>query len=153
MRASRTDRAAWLIATFFFVGLVPAAPGTMGTLAAFGPAVLVSKLPGLLYPAALAAFFLLSVWAAGRAEAFFGRKDAPEVVVDEVAGFLVTMLYIPATPLNLFIGFALFRLFDIAKPFPVRRAEVLPGGWGVVLDDILAGVYSNIILRIVVHYL
>jgi phosphatidylglycerophosphatase A len=72
-------------------------------------------------------------------------------VIDEVAGMCISLLWIPATPLNIFIGLVLFRFFDILKPLFIRKLEALPGGWGVMFDDVLAGIYANIILQIFIR--
>ena len=84
-------------------------------------------------------------------EPYWG-KDSYRVVIDEVAGMLVTMLFIPANLYYLLIGLVLFRFFDIVKPLYIRRMEALPGGTGVMMDDILAGVYANIVLLVVVYF-
>jgi phosphatidylglycerophosphatase A len=94
---------------------------------------------------------LLGVWLSARVEAIRGEKDSSVIVIDEIAGFLVTMFGLPFHWVTVFAGFLLFRLFDIAKPFPIRKIDQsLPGGWGVMLDDILAGVYANLGLRLLV---
>lgn len=76
-------------------------------------------------------------------------KDPSEVVIDEVVGFLITMCGFCWSPRRLIVGFFVFRFFDIAKPFPARRIERLPGGWGIMTDDVIAGIYSNMTLRII----
>ncbi|HMT09458.1 MAG TPA: phosphatidylglycerophosphatase A [Pyrinomonadaceae bacterium] len=96
-------------------------------------------------------FTLLGVWASGRATELLGNTDPPEAVVDEVIGQLITFLFVPfgiGWPLVL-AGFALFRIFDIWKPYPIDSLQVLPGGIGVCADDILAGVYAGISLSII----
>lgn len=99
--------------------------------------------------AAAAVFVLPAVWIAGRAEAALGRKDAPTIVIDEVAGMLVTLAGVPFSPGAVVAGFVLFRAFDVLKPWPARLIERrLPGGWGVVLDDVAAGVYGNLTLQL-----
>jgi phosphatidylglycerophosphatase A len=96
----------------------------------------------LLAGAALSIFFV-GAWAAGRAEKFFGRTDPGHVVIDEVAGQLITFLARPDASWKwLLAGFVLFRFFDVVKPFPARRAERLRGGWGIMTDDVLAGLYG-----------
>lgn len=92
---------------------------------------------------------LLGIYVGNQVEPDWG-KDSYRVVIDEVAGQLVTLLFIPITPLYLVIGLILFRFFDMVKPLLIRRLEKLPGGTGVMMDDVLAGVYSNIILQVVV---
>jgi phosphatidylglycerophosphatase A len=87
--------------------------------------------------------FFLGVWAAGEAEKFFGRTDPGQVVIDEVAGQMITFLASPGPSWKwLLAGFVLFRIFDVLKPFPAGRAERLPRGWGIMLDDVVAGGYS-----------
>ena len=130
------------------MGYVPGAPGTAGTLGAVGVVYLLSLAGGaVLYPVFTLGLILLSFATAGRCVSVFQRKDPPEVVIDEVCGFLVCMLFVTPNPVNLALGFFLFRFFDIAKPFPIKRVEKLPGGYGIVMDDVLAGVYGNLCLQ------
>lgn len=89
----------------------------------------------------------LGVWSGNEVERHWG-KDSYRVVIDEVAGMCVTMLFVTSAWTNLAAGFVLFRFFDMTKPLYIRRAEYLPGGWGVMADDILAGVYANVVLQI-----
>jgi phosphatidylglycerophosphatase A len=142
-----------LIATFFYVGYFPYAPGTLGTLAAVPLYYIVSGLPYYFYIAFAVLFIVLSVWASGIAEGIYGEKDPGYIVADEVAGYLVTMTLVPLTLTNVVIGFFLFRFFDIVKPPPSRQSERLAGGLGVVMDDVVAGVYANILLQIIVRAL
>jgi len=138
-----------LIATGFGVGYSPVAPGTLGTLVAIPIYYFLSEIPSPLYEITLVGFFFLSVWISENAERYFGKKDDQRIVIDEIMGFLITMLWVPKTVPFIIIGFFLFRFFDILKPFPIRRLEKrLKGGYGVVLDDVVAGVYANIILHI-----
>ncbi|MCH7949146.1 MAG: phosphatidylglycerophosphatase A [Candidatus Dadabacteria bacterium] len=137
-----------LIATVFYVGLIPIAPGTFGTIAAIPLFYALSFTPLYLYLAITVLIILISVWASGVAEEIFGKTDPGVVVADEVCGYLVTMILVPVTLGNIFFGFLLFRLFDIAKPYPIRKFERLPGGLGIVMDDVMAGVYSCITLHI-----
>jgi len=137
------------LATGFGVGYSPIAPGTLGTLVAVPIYYFLSENPSPLYEITLVGFFFLSVWIAENAERYFGKKDDQRIVIDEIMGFLITMLWIPKTIPFIIIGFFLFRFFDILKPFPIRHLEKgLKGGYGVVLDDVLAGVYANIILHV-----
>jgi len=139
-----------LLATGFGVGYSPIAPGTLGTLIAIPIYYFLSTIPSPLYEITLIAFLFLSVWISENAEIFFGKKDDTRIVIDEMIGFLIAMLWVPKTTRFIIIGFFLFRFFDILKPFPIRGLEKrLKGGFGVVLDDVLAGVYANIILEIV----
>ena len=91
----------------------------------------------------------LGIWSAGKVEAAWG-KDSSRVVIDEVAGMCITLLWIPVRWQYVLIGLVLFRFFDIVKPLYIRRMEKLSGGWGVMLDDVLAGVYSNVVLQLIV---
>jgi phosphatidylglycerophosphatase A len=98
--------------------------------------------------------FVIGVWAASRAERFFGRTDPGHVVIDEVAGQVITFLAQPQASWKwLLAGFVLFRFFDVVKPFPARRAERLPAGWGIMTDDVLAGLYSLAALVVLGHLL
>ena len=141
------------LATGFGVGFSPIAPGTLGTLVAIPIYYFLSEIPSPIYEITLAAFFFLSVWISENAEMFFKRKDDGRIVIDEMMGFFITMLWAPKTVRFIVIGFFLFRFFDILKPFPIRRLEKkIKGGFGVVLDDVLAGIYANIILQIISSY-
>jgi phosphatidylglycerophosphatase A len=138
------------IATGFGVGYSPIAPGTLGTLVAILVYYFLSNIPFPLYEITLVGFLFFSVWVSGNAEIFFGKKDDQRIVIDEIIGFLISMLWVPKTIRFVIIGFFLFRFFDILKPFPIRRLEKgFQGGFGVVLDDVVAGVYANIVLRLI----
>jgi len=138
-----------VLATGFGVGYSPIAPGTLGTLVAIPIYYFLSEIPSPLFEITLVGFFFLSVWISENAERFFGKKDDQRIVIDEIVGFLVTMLWVPKTILFIIIGFLLFRFFDILKPFPIRHLEKkLKGGYGIVLDDVLAGIYANIVLHV-----
>lgn len=91
----------------------------------------------------------LGIWAGNKVEADWG-KDSYRVVIDEVAGMFISLLFIPVDWKWLLTGFVLFRFFDIAKPFYIRRMEAFKGGWGVMLDDVLAGIYANVVLQIII---
>jgi phosphatidylglycerophosphatase A len=98
--------------------------------------------------------FILGVWAASGAEKFFGQPDPHYVVIDEVVGQMLTFLARPHSSWKwLLIGFILFRIFDVAKPFPVRQAERLPAGWGIMMDDVAAGIYSLAVLLLLSYLL
>jgi phosphatidylglycerophosphatase A len=96
--------------------------------------------------AALSAVVVVGIWASNRVEAVVGRKDPGLIVIDEVAGMMVAVLLLPRTPGVLVCAFFLFRLFDIWKPFPAREAQALRGGFGVVVDDLIAGVYALVLI-------
>ena len=97
------------------------------------------------YCSALAAVVAVGIWASHRVEEMLGRKDPGVIVIDEVAGMMVAVLFLPRTPGVLLWAFLLFRLFDIWKPFPAREAQALRGGVGVVVDDLIAGVYALVL--------
>ena len=131
------------IATFFGVGKIPGAPGTWGSLAgACGFYFLMAKPP--VYWSVLGVLFFLGVWAATRVENMIGHRDPSCVVIDEVCGVGIAMLGIPQQWPYIIMAIILFRIFDVWKPFPIRKTEKLPGGWGIMCDDLLAGLYANI---------
>ena len=139
-----------LVATALGLGYSPIAPGTLGTLVAILVYYFLSNIPSPLYEITLVGFLFLAVWVSGNAEICFRKKDDQRIVIDEIIGFLITMLWLPKTIRFVIIGFFLFRFFDILKPFPIRRFEKgFKGGFGVVLDDVVAGVYANIVLRLI----
>ncbi|MDP2972326.1 MAG: phosphatidylglycerophosphatase A [Deltaproteobacteria bacterium] len=135
--------------TGFGVGYSPIAPGTLGTLVAIPLYYFLSAISSPLYEITLIAFFFLTVWISERAENYFGKKDDPRIVIDEMMGFFIAMLWVTKTPFSILVGFILFRFFDIFKPFPIRRFEKVRGGFGVVLDDVMAGIFANVILRFI----
>lgn len=143
------------LATGAYLGYAPFAPGTVGSL---GCAVLVWFVVPQVTPASsplaisvavlsTLAFTALAVWSADLAERKFGH-DSSRIVIDEYAGFLFSVLLLPKSLYVFAVAFVLFRALDIVKPFPARRAESLPGGAGIVLDDVVAGIYTNILLRV-----
>lgn len=134
---------AGLIATFFGVGLLPIAPGTWGSLAAlpFAWAIMVYFGP-LALVAASAALLVIGIWAASQVEAALGRSDPGRIVADEVVGQWLAVAAIPPDPVSYAIAFFLFRAADIAKPWPANWCDSsLKGGLGVMLDDVVAGLY------------
>jgi len=140
---------AWTVATFFGVGHFPVASGTVATAAALPVYLLCWAAGGSAAVAAAAvALSLAGVAAATVMETRLGYHDPSEVVIDEVAGFMVTMLYIEPTLWTCAAGFLLFRAFDILKPWPASRAEKLPGGWGIMSDDLICGLMANAVIRL-----
>lgn len=132
-----------------FLGYSPFAPGTVGSLLGFFLFVPLSCLLPVYYAFFLLSASIISFKIAGEAERFFGKKDCKVIVIDEVVGVFFTMFMFPPTLFYLSAGFLLFRVFDIAKPFPAGWVDrKISGGTGVVLDDIVAGIYANIGLHI-----
>lgn len=144
-------RLAILLATVGYVGHFPFAPGTAGSAAAL---LLYALLRWIGSPVAdvatIVALFAAGCWAGSVAEAHYGRTDPGYVVLDEVIGMLLTLLFVPVTWSGVLIGFLLFRAFDIVKPFPARQCERLHGGLGIMADDAVAGIYGNLALRLII---
>lgn len=137
------------IATGFGAGYLPKAPGTWGSLLALPLHFFLSKLAPTHYALALGGIFFLGVITAGQAEKILDRKDPGVIVIDEVIGMLITLIGAPNNPLIWLLGFGIFRFFDIFKPYPIRIIDQrINGGMGIVLDDVLAGIYSCIVLQI-----
>ena len=132
-----------------FVGYFPVAPGTAGSLLGIILYIPLSFLLPIYYGVFLLLASLLSFKIAGEAEQLFGKKDCRVIVIDEVLGVFFTMFLFPPTLFYLSAGFLLFRVFDIVKPFPAGWIDrKISGGTGVVLDDIVAGIYANISLHL-----
>ena len=137
------------LATGCYVGYSPLAPGTTGTLAAIPIYFLLSRISPLYYAVTVFGFICIAIWASDGAEIFLQSKDCRHIVIDEMVGFMVAMFMVPPTLRNIVLGFVLFRAFDIIKPFPIRSfEEKMRGGYGVVLDDIIAGIYANLIIHV-----
>jgi phosphatidylglycerophosphatase A len=187
----KKPRVALALATVFGIGYAPKAPGTCGSVVGVALSAVLLKLwphmtffqplrgigPALPFVApAIAAFAViaaLGVWSANRVAVHSGVEDPQYVVIDEVSGQMITLLFGIATTISyryqmegfaggfwwqgalnwkwLLLGFILFRVFDIWKPYPVRRLEKLPGGWGIMADDWMAGIYAAVVLRVVIH--
>ena len=131
-----------LLATGLGTGYAPVAPGTFGSIVGFLFAWALTPLFGWKHIVTIVAFAVLSVWLAERARLYCGGSDPQKIVIDEIIGCLVTMAGHPWDWKLVIVGFAAFRLFDIVKPFPCRQLERLPGGLGIVADDIVAGFYA-----------
>jgi phosphatidylglycerophosphatase A len=141
--------AALAVATLFGAGRSPVAPGTAGTLAALPLAWAAGRwLPAWGFAAAAVALTAVAVWSAGVAARRLGRHDPGAVVIDEAAGLFVTFAFLDIGGFTLLTGFLLFRVMDVVKPPPARWCERLPGGWGIVTDDLVAGLYANLGVRI-----
>jgi phosphatidylglycerophosphatase A len=147
-------RLAVLLATVAYCGYFPIAPGTAGSAAGLVVYLLVwwAQSP-LLEAGLIVAVFAAGIWSATHAERFFGGIDPGPVVIDEVLGMLVTLAFIPVGWSGAVAGFVIFRVFDVIKPFPANRLEKLHGGFGIMADDAMAGVYANLVLRLVIWLL
>jgi phosphatidylglycerophosphatase A len=145
-------RLAILLATVGYVGHVPIAPGTAGSAAALLLfAALRSAGSPALELAVIALLFTIGCWAGSVAEAHYGGTDPGFVVLDEVVGMLLTLVLVPVSWSGALIGFLLFRGFDIIKPFPARQCERMHGGLGIMTDDVVAGIYGNLALRLILY--
>lgn len=134
-------------------GLSPLAPGTVGTVVGIAVFWLMARLPLYGYVIALLALIALAVWLAGLAERVFPGPDNQHIVIDEVVGLLTATIALPFTYKTAIAAFIVFRIFDIAKPWPIRWLdEHLHGGFGVVLDDVVAGVFGCVVLQLALHF-
>ena len=143
-------RLAVFLCTFGGVGYFPVAPGTAGSAAGVVVFLLIRALGvGTLAESALiVALAIAGAWSGTHAERHFGTTDPGPGVIDEVAGMLLTLYLLPAGWALVAIGFVLFRVLDVVKPFPARRLEALHGGWGMMADDLMVAVYGNLALRL-----
>ena len=139
------------IATFGYVGYFPIAPGTAGSLAAL---LLYALVRWVGTPAvelvSIVAVLAIGIWAANGTERALSRKDPGPVVIDEVLGMLLTLAFMPLSWWGIAVGFLLFRILDVIKPFPAGRLEHLPGGLGIMADDAMAGVYGQLLMRMAI---
>lgn len=136
-----------VLATVFYLGYSPVASGTVGSLPAIVAAYWLSPYPAG-FSIAIILMFLLGTAASFRVERRLGRKDPGEVVIDEFVGMLVALFWLPLTWKTMVVAFILFRVFDILKPFPAKRLESLPGGFGIMVDDIVAAFYANLCMHL-----
>ncbi len=149
-RSEIRNKASVIISSLFYTGYIPLAPGTFGTLIAL-VFLMIFRIEGAVFYSFLLFIFILGVYVSGKAEQALGERDSRHIVIDEFAGYMVSMAGVPPQWKNLLIAFVLFRFFDILKPFPIRSIERrLNGGLAIMLDDIIAGLYSNILLRLLI---
>ncbi len=131
------------LATGFYVGMIPKAPGTWGSLAAFLPWFFIKDLSLPAYLTVLVTVFILGFFVSGSAEKILDRPDAGPIVIDEILGMFITLTLAPPHPAAWILGFILFRIFDIFKPFPVSWFDQrVHGGIGIMMDDVIAGLYA-----------
>lgn len=139
-----------LITSFFYLGHSPFMPGTMGSLGGLLVYFLV-KNNEILYGFSILFLFMLGLIFAGDAEKIYKRKDARMIVIDEACGMLLSLYFVPVSMFSIILGFFLFRIFDILKPPPARQLEKLTGAMGIMLDDIVAAIYTNLILQLIIR--
>lgn len=141
-----------ILATTFGTGFSPVAPGTVGSLFILIIYYFLPPISPVMLGCAILVLFAIGVWASTETELDMGH-DASQITIDEVVGMLITLIAIEKTFINLGLGFLLFRFFDIVKIYPVNKVEHLPKGWGIMMDDVLAGIYGNIVLRIIIFFI
>ena len=149
------DKMITLFSTGFYTGYFPIAPATFSTLT-LGVMVylLISHLDTYLYGLITLALCFLAIWLSDKSETIFAKKDCSYIVIDELVGFLITMFLLPFNWTNVVLGFFFFRFFDIVKPPPANFFNNRKkGGLDVVMDDVIAGIYSNLSLQVVYHWL
>jgi phosphatidylglycerophosphatase A len=142
------DSLAAAVASGLGLGYSPLAPGTFGAALGVGLFWLARSWPAWAHVAGIAVLFLGGTAAAGRLAGMLGRKDPGRVVVDEVAGMWVSLVLLPFGARTALLAFVAFRITDVVKPWPARQMEALPGGWGIMADDMMAGVYANLMVRV-----
>lgn len=135
------------VATCAHVGYAPFAPGTFGSAVGLVIYYFVRRQASTTVElGTIAVMFVIGLWSATEAEHHFGGIDPGPVVIDEVIGMLITLALHPVDVAGAIVGFLIFRVLDVVKPWPARRLETLPGGFGVVLDDVMAGIYGNLLM-------
>jgi phosphatidylglycerophosphatase A len=142
------EKLVMFLATGCFVGDIPIAPGTFGSIAGLLFCFFLSKANLLFASFIVVVFIVFAVWIAGEAEKIIKQKDPGSIVIDEIAGIMITLLGLPFNFISVMSGFFIFRILDIIKPFPIRLLEnKLSGGAGIVMDDVAAGFLGNCLLR------
>jgi phosphatidylglycerophosphatase A len=138
-----------VLSTFFGAGYFPVAPGTFASLvAALLYKYLLVQLNVLFYAALIVLIFFVGVMTSGVFSKALGQKDPRKIVIDEVCGQFIAYVFVPGQWSNVLLGFFLFRVFDVIKLYPIRKLENLPGGWGIMADDVLAAIYSAILVHV-----
>ena len=140
------------VATCGYIGYAPVAPGTFGSAAGLAVYYVIRSSGSIAVElGAIVVLFAIGVWSGNEAERHFGKVDPGPVVIDEVVGMLITVALLPVNVVGAIVGFLLFRVLDVFKPWPSGRFERLPGGLGVMADDGMAAVYGNIIMRALIY--
>jgi phosphatidylglycerophosphatase A len=146
------QRISLMLASVFHLGFIPGAPGTYASLATtllfFAIYCFDHRISPGLHFTAICFVSLIGIFVSDRTSRNTGIEDPSFVVIDEVAGQMLTFLCLPVNTWNLFLGFVVFRIFDIWKPYPIRKLESLKGGVGIMADDLLAGIYGNLLLQL-----
>ena len=143
-----------LFSTWWGTGYSPVASGTVGTLAAIPLYLILARLPIHYYILSLISLTIFSCWVSGRAEAIFNEKDSGKIVIDEVVGYLVTMTGVTLSFPAIILGFFLFRFFDIVKVPPANIIDRrMKNGFGVVMDDVAAGIYACLLLHLTLRFI
>ncbi|MBW2370815.1 MAG: phosphatidylglycerophosphatase A [Deltaproteobacteria bacterium] len=143
------DRTILFLATGGGAGHLPVAPGTFGSILGLFFCFVLSVLPPAWIGICLVLCILIAVWTSEYAERLLGKKDHSAIVIDEIIGMMVTLVNVPFRLETVVAGFVLFRLLDIIKPPPIRTIQNMPGGAGVVFDDVAAGIIGNIVIRFI----
>ena len=147
-----SDKLIKIFVSFFYIGEVPWAPGTVASLAAVLLYAIVQPV-FLIYFVLLLSVTVLGLFWCTEAERIYGHKDPSGVVIDEVAGMLLACFLMPLDAKVLFVAFVLFRFFDITKIYPINKLEKCRGGLGIMMDDIMAGIYTNMIMHVAMRWL
>ena len=147
------DKAVLFLATGFNIGNIPLAPGTFGSILGLGLCFVLAGLKLPLAVVCIVLFIALAVRIAAEAEILLKQKDPGCIVIDEIAGMAVTFVGLPFNLTTALIGFIIFRILDISKPFPIRTLDKrVSGGVGIVIDDVVAGIFANLLLRLIYVY-
>jgi phosphatidylglycerophosphatase A len=142
------NRVGLFIATCGYLGYVPVAPGTFGSAAGLAVFFLIRSTGSMTVElAAILVLFAIGIWSGTIAEHHFGGVDPAPVVMDEVVGMLITLAFLPVSAVGAFVGFVVFRVLDVFKPWPSAQFERLPGGLGVMADDGMAAIYGNVVMH------
>jgi len=150
-----TSKIILFFVTGFYVGYFPRLPGTAGTLVAIPFSLGINRMASVSLPLALLTLVTAiscAIWLSTRGAVILGQRDPGIIVIDEIVGFMIANFGAPPSVAIVTLAFVLFRFFDIMKPFPMSKLEKLPGGAGIVLDDVMAGLYTFLVLRLILAW-
>lgn len=139
------------ISTFFFIGYLPLIPGTFGSIAGVGIFYLLNGSSWLVYSLSVLCIIALGLLTSGRMEKLLNKKDPGCIVIDEVMGMLIALSFLPPDPKIIILAFLMFRILDTLKPYPAGRLQNMHGAIGVMGDDLVAGIYANIVLQVILR--